>query len=416
MTVEGPATSDRDAPTTIRRAAGREIVRSTENIPSEAMPEAMPVDIASPELDTAGAVPGDAVAAIVYTAGSTGRPKGVVLRHRHFLAIARTLVQIVGMDAAHRDLILSPMTHSGGWQRVTSTLMAGGCVVIPGGTLTVPAILQSVVDHGVTAFFAAPPILRTILMSPSGKVAAALAGLRSIETASAPLSPDEVERLLALLPGTNLFVQYGLTECSRAMILDARDRPDKRRTVGTATPGVTVAIADESGRILGSGQEGEIVLRAEQCADRYWRQAVAGAERFRDGWLRTGDFGILDDEGYLTFLGRRDDMINCGGHSYFPKEVEAELGVPPGVKDILIAGVPDPQKILNHVPWAFVVPAREGEFSAQELLAWARARLPAHMVPRRVVVIPALPLTTTGKPSRRLAVERYGPAATAGAG
>lgn len=368
-----------------------------------------------PSSSRAGRAPGtsatgpESPAAILYTAGSTGRPKGVVLKHRQFLAIAETLSSVIGMHADHRDLILSPMTHSGGWQRVTSTLRSGGCVVVPEGTITVPLILETVRTRDVTAFFATPPLLRAIMMSPPEKVQRALGTLASIETASAPLGSQELARLMALLPSTRIFVQYGLTECSRALMFDTRAFPDKLHTVGRPTHGVSVAVAGEDGRFLEADREGEILLSAPQCAEGYWNRPELDHERFREGWLLTGDYGKLDSDGFLSFCGRRDDMINCGGHSFFPAEVEMELGTHETVRDYLIAGVPDPQKLLHQVPWVFVVPHDPERWSSEEFLGWARGRLPAHKVPRRVVVVPALPATATGKPSRRMAVQMYGP-------
>jgi long-chain acyl-CoA synthetase len=357
------------------------------------------------------AVPPRADAAILFSAGSTGRPKGAVLGHDQFLAIARTLVRIVGMGPRHRELVLSPMTHSGGWQRVTATLLAGGCVFVFEGTLSIPAVLEEVERHAITGFFAAPPLLRVLLRTREEKARRALRTLRSIESASAPLLPGELERLLRLLPGTSLFFQYGLTECSRAFILDARAHPDRLDTVGLPTPGVRARIVDEAGRRVPAGQEGEIILRAPQRARRYWGRAALTRDRMRGGWLRTGDFGSLDRDGFLRYLGRRDDRINCGGFSFFPAEVERELGGVDGVRDYLVAGVPDPQGVLQDVPWAFVVPETPASWSADILMKRARERLSPHMVPRRVVVVPEIARTPGGKPSRRLTVLRYGPGA-----
>lgn len=348
-------------------------------------------------------------AVILYTAGSTGRPKGVVLEHGQLLAIADTLVSVIGMNPDHRDLILSPMTHSGGWQRVTSTFRSGGCVVLPSGAITVPLILETVRTRNVTGFFATPPLLRAILMSPAEKVARSLEGLGSIETASAPFGSQEMGRLVSLLPHTKIFMQYGLTECSRALMFEASERPDKLHTVGRPTRNVSVIVAGEDGARLETGAEGEILLAAPQCAKRYWNKPDLDRERLRNGWLATGDFGKLDADGFLALSGRRDDMINCGGHSYFPAEVEMELGPYDAAREYMIAGVPDPQKLLHQVPWAFLVPRDPREWSSERFLAWAKAKLPAHKVPRRAVMVPSLPSTPTGKQSRRVLVQMYGP-------
>ena len=260
------------------------------------------------------------------------------------------------MDQDHRELILSPMTHSGGWQRVTSTLLSGGCIVLPQGLLTVTAILEDIQRFGVRGFFTTPPLIRSLLQTPPENIRNMAQSCRSIEIASAPLSPEELDLLLGLFPGANVFFQYGLTECSRALILDARSHPDKLHTVGRPTQGVKVAISGPDGQLLGPNEEGEILLRAGRRMGSYWEDPEHNQEKMQNGWFRTGDFGFIDEDGFVAYRGRRDDMINCGGYSYFPAEVENELGQPEGVKEYLIAGVPDPQKVLTHVSWAFVVP------------------------------------------------------------
>lgn len=368
----------------------------------------------APAHDGAGALPdvaGAAPAVILFSAGSTGRPKGALLEHRQLLRIARTLVEVVGMDREHVDLVLSPMTHSGGWQRVTSTMLAGGRVVIASTPVAVPTILEDVRESGVRAFFAAPPLLRALMSAAPERVRRACATLRSIESASAPLSPEELDRLMSLLPDIDVYFQYGLTECSRACILDARAHPDKLHTVGLPTAGVEVSIADDDGRTLPTGVKGEVRLAAEQRADRYWNRPDLDREKFDGPWLRTGDVGSLDAQGFLTYHGRRDDMINCGGLSYFPAEVERELGPVEGVAEYLVAGVPDPRGILGAIPWIFVVPETPEAWSSATLMAQARNRLPPHMVPRRVVTIPSMPLIASGKPNRRRVVEEWGPQA-----
>jgi len=125
--------------------------------------------------------------------------------------------------------------------------------------------------------------------------------------------------------------------------------------------------------------------------------------------LLTGDFGRLDEEGFLTLLGRKDDMINCGGHSFFPAEVEVDLGRIPGVSSYLVAGVPDPAGLMTDVPWLFAVADPDSECSSAIVIRIARERLSSQMIPRQVVWIDQIPLTASGKPNRRQTVELYGP-------
>ncbi len=348
-------------------------------------------------------------ALILFSAGSTGLPKAVTLQHNHLMNIAKTLSEIIGMDSSHRDLVLCPMTHSGGWQRVTSTLLTGGCVVIPEGFITVTAVLEDIQNFGITGFFSTPPLIRSLLQSDPEKIKSMTRNFRSIEIASAPLSSSEIKKLLEYFPTANVFFQYGLTECSRALILNSRENLNKLHTIGQVTHGVEIAIADENGIFLDANQEGEILLRASDRIGQYWNNEELNDNKFRDGWLLTGDFGYVDEDHFVVYKGRRDDMINCGGFSFFPAEVENEFGILDGVKEYLVAGVADPQKVLNQIPWIFIVPHDPGKWSLKQFLSFARKKLPAHMVPRHVEIISEIPRTPTGKPNRRITVQKYGP-------
>ncbi len=347
-----------------------------------------------------------AVAMIRFSSGSTGRPKGALLSHGQLLWSARTLSEVFGLGSTHRELLLASMAYSGAWQRLVATFHAGGCAILFQGPPAVPAILEEIRQRQAEGFYTPPPLVRMLLRDDPERVRKAMAGCRTLEIGSAPLNAAELEQLLALLPGARIFVHYGMTECSRAVILNARAHPERLHTVGRPAPGVEVRVVDARGRDLPAGRAGEIFVRGPQLALGYLNGI--GGQAFRDGWLASGDHGMLDEAGFLTFLGRADDRINCGGHSFFPAEAEAELGPVAGVRALLVAGVPDPRGVLEQVPWAFVVPDGVREWSPASLLKQARSRLPAHMVPRGVTLLEELPLTASGKPDRRGVLEHYG--------
>ncbi|MGH7327238.1 MAG: class I adenylate-forming enzyme family protein, partial [Polyangiaceae bacterium] len=214
---------------------------------------------------------GDDDAVILFSSGSTGRPKGVILKHRHLLANVENLSTVFRLDRAHRDLIIAPMAHSDGLQRVLSTLFAGGTVVAPTRPLATNAILEFLPKHAVTGFFMPPPLLRLLWRSAPEAFREGTKTLRSIEFGSAPITTAELERLLVEIPSAGIFLHYGLTECSRAIILDARAHSDKLGTVGRPAPGVEIRICDPNGTDLRTGQEGEIWLRGRQLTQGYWK-------------------------------------------------------------------------------------------------------------------------------------------------
>lgn len=352
-------------------------------------------------------LPDQQIAFIRFTSGSTGHAKGVEITHAQQLWTARTLSEHFGLGADHRELVLVSMALSGGWQRVAATLYAGGCVIIVDKPLSVGDLLNTVVATQATGFFTPPPLVRMLLASPADRVRDALQACNTIEIGSAAVTADELRVLITLLPDTEIYFHYGLTECSRAVILDTASHPDRLATVGRPVPGVEIRIVDDLGCEVSAGRGGQILLRGPQLTSGYWQQPELNHERFVDGWLATGDYGSLDDAGFLSLRGRHDDLINCGGHCYFPDEVENALGTPAGIEQYLIAGIPDPRGVLQDIPWAFVVPVDIDGWSPKEFLALARTHLPAHMVPRQVVVLSSLPLTPSGKPDRRETVRLY---------
>jgi acyl-CoA synthetase (AMP-forming)/AMP-acid ligase II len=360
-----------------------------------------PPDAGLPDVDP------DAVAVILFSSGSTGRPKGVVLTHQHLVATARTLSSVFRLDAAHRDLIIAPMCHSDGWQRVAATLFAGGCVVSSQRSLSPADVLELLSSRDISGCFLPTPVLRLLLRGSPELIQSVLHTMRSLELGSTPITAQELTRVADQAPDSRLFFHYGLTECSRAVILDVREHPGKLATVGRAAPGVEIRICDSHHHPVGVGETGEIMLRGPQQSEGYWGRRDLNEEKFFDGWLLTGDFGSLDADGFLTLLGRRDDMVTSAGYHFFPAEVETELGPVPGVIDYLVAGVSSQSGLLDQLLWAFVVPADPGHWVPQTLLALARRRLPSHMRPRRVVTVPALPLTPSGKPDRAMAVHLY---------
>ena len=348
-------------------------------------------------------------ALILFSSGSTGTPKGAILTHKQLLKIANTLSEIIGMDAFHREYLIAPLTHSGGLQRVTSTLLSGGCLVFPSSLISIPTLITDMEEFSINGFFSSPPMIKMLLKMNPNRIKNKIFKLKSIEIASAPLTSSEISMLLKLFPKANVFFQYGLTECSRALILDSRKYPDKLHTVGKPTDGVQVKIADADGNRMPIDKQGEIQLKAVQLTNGFWGNPDEYESKIRKGWFSTGDIGTEDAEGFITYCGRVDDLINCGGNSYFPAEVEIEVRGLPGIKDFMVAGVPDPQNILTQIPWIFIVPENPDSWDMMSFRSHLHKSLPSHMMPRKIVIVPKIPLTDSGKPSRKIAIKQYGP-------
>lgn len=344
-------------------------------------------------------------AVIMFSSGSSGRPKGVILKHRNLFQSASNVSSVMNFSDKHKELVINPMCHSGGWQRIPATLIVNGSIHIYDGLLSIIGILEDIKKYEITGFFSTPPILRALLNIKKDTVSENVKSIKILEIGSASFSEVEIENLQKIFKNANIFIHYGLTESSRAFILDTNKYPNKLKTVGKESPTVKSQIVDENFNFLPKNNSGQIIIKGNQTTENYWN--LYEEEKFRDGWLLTGDYGVIDDDGFLTYLGRKDDMINFGGFHFFPDEVEKELGPIEGVKKYTISGVKDLKGVMGQVPAAFVVPEDPDNWTQKNFIINAKKSLPSHMIPRHVIQVPDLPLTSSGKVDRKNTVLLY---------
>jgi acyl-coenzyme A synthetase/AMP-(fatty) acid ligase len=301
------------------------------------------------------------------------------------------------------------MNHTDGWQRVSSALYAGASLIIYEGLLSVAGWIDDVQRFKISSFYTPPPFLHHLLKADHNDIKEMTTTLRSIEIGSAPVSPDRINQLANLFPGVTIYVHFGLTESSRATLLNATARSDKLHTVGTACPNVEIAIRDDQGKIQTRSGKGEILLRGMQSSRYYWQRDDLNQQRILQDWLLTGDYGELDSDGYLLYQGRKDDMINFSGFHYFPAEAELELKQVPGVERYVFCGIPDEHGIHQHLPCAFFQPEPGAQVAdaGRTLLTLSRQHLLPHMVPRKVIPVTEIALTSSGKPNRRQLIKDY---------
>ncbi len=376
-----------------------------EPIPCQAEPAAASIacPVATGAAFDAQRIDPSAPALILYTSGTTGAPKGVTLSHANLLANARAVVSYLRLDAGDSVLGVLPFYYAYGASVLHTHLLSGACVVIAPNLLFPHLLMETVARERITGLSGVPSTF-ALLLDRLDLREYDLSSLRYLTQAGGAMSKALTRRLRATLPGPQLFVMYGQTEAtSRLTWLPPHQLDAKPGSAGIPLPGVCLRIVDEDGGEAPPGIEGEVQVRGPNVMLGYWNAPEATAAVLRDGWLRTGDIGRVDADGFLYLAGRRSDMIKTGAHRVHPCDVEEVIAEIPGVAESAVVGVDD--DTLGQTIKAYVVmdpPPREDAFGRLELAikAHCRARLAQYKIPRHIAFVDALPRTASGKVRR----------------
>ena len=344
---------------------------------------------------------GDDLLAIFYTGGTTGRSKGVMLSHAGLVANCTAMRDFGLFPEGCRALIVPPLFHLAAAAVLTTTMLAGATAVIAPGFDPV-GTLELIADTGVTDALLVPTMIQMMLDAP-GFDPVRLADVRTIMYGASPMPEATLDRIMAAAPHIDFVQAYGMTEVScTATLLGAdfhrgahRDA-GRHRGAGQAIAVAEVAIVDESGAVLPTGEVGEILVRGPGVMLGYWNQPEATAQALRGGWMHTGDGGRLDELGILYVVDRMKDMIVSGGENIYSVEVEGALSLHPGVAQVAVIAVPDDR--WGERVHAVVVPRADAALTEQALTAHCRARIAAYKCPRSFEFRgSSLPLSAAGK-------------------
>jgi amino acid adenylation domain-containing protein len=348
------------------------------------------------------------LAMLVYTSGSTGYPKGVMMTHQNVVAAATSITTY--LENTPDDIILSvlPISFDYGLYQVLMSIKVGATLVLEKSFAFPQVILQRMKDERVTGFPLVPTMAALLLQMKNLK-AGDFPDLRYITNTAAALPPAHILKLQELFPAAKLFSMYGLTECKRCTYLPPEELKRRPGSVGIAIPGTEAYIVDDSGEYVPHGEVGELVIRGAHVMKGYWENEEATRRALKPGlfaWekvLYTGDLFRADAEGFLYFVGRKDDIIKCRGEKVSPKEVENVLYALDGIREAVVIGVPDP--ILGSAIKAVVSLGAGSNLPERAIIAHCAAHLEDFMVPKFVVIRDVLPKTDSGKLSRRLVAE-----------
>lgn len=350
---------------------------------------------------TTSARPADA-AWLIYTSGTTGRPKGAVLTHANTMQSIDGVAEAWEITESSVVYVPYPTFHLTGIGWVLKTLRSGGTVV-QRSRFDIDDLLDSVGRDGVTNTLLIPTVLSIVLNSPRA-TPERLASLRSVVYGVEPMTDALLERAAELMPNCRFIHVYGMTEsCGQATFLSWEERlasPERARSCGRAYPWIEMRIVDPETLVeLPAGVAGEVWLRGPNVMPGYFaNEAATLAAITSDGWLRTGDGGLVDDEGYLVLTARLNDMIISGGENIYPAEVENTLIRHDAVREVGVVGVSD--EGWGERVCAFVVCHPGRDLSAEELIAFAREDLAHYKCPSMVIFVDELPKTPSGKLQR----------------
>ena len=354
-----------------------------------------------------GPLPADSgdgdLAMIIYTSGSTGRPKGVMMTHASMDAVSASIT--LYLENTAEDVVLSvlPLSFTYGLHQLIAAVRVGATLVLEKSFAFPHALFETARAHGVTVLPLVPTMAAIIVAMKEGT---ALPTLRALTNAAAPLPPVHLQALRSLFPGARLYSMYGLTECARAAYLPPEELDRRPDSVGKAIPGTEVFVVDEAGLPVGPGTVGELVVCGPHLMQGYWENPEATEAALRQGplpegkRLHTGDLFRRDAEGFLYFVGRKDDMLKIRGEKVAPRQVEAVLCACPGVMEAVVFAVPD--EILGATLRAVVV-ASDPAPTERAVIRHCARHLADFMVPKAVEFRTDLPRTASGKVIRRLA-------------
>jgi long-chain acyl-CoA synthetase len=384
---------------------GRAVIRVEATDPrGGAIPWVVPGLESGPDsrrLPRPGRVCPDTPLVLLRTSGSTSRPRRVLLRHRNALASSRAHRASVSHGPDEVSLVALPMSF--GYCHTTQLIAqvdAGGTLTLLPGTFLPRTFGEAVATAEATTTTLVPSMLTLLARSLSqARSGAELSSLRSIVFGGAPVEPEILDSLCTRLPHVELIQTYGQTEAGpRIATLRAADARHRHGSVGRAVPGMRIVVQSATGEPLQPGQVGEIVVKGDGVMSSYFRDPAATAAVLRDGWLRTGDLGRLDDEGFLWLAGRLRNLIITAGRNVIAEEVEAYLRQVPGVADAAVVGEPD--ELRGESVHALVVRCAGAAPSARDVRAFLAPRLDRYKLPRRVTFVARLPRTPNGKIDR----------------
>jgi len=356
---------------------------------------------------------------LMYTSGTTGRPKGVPLRHNAFVAYVLDNVDPASPDIKERNLLTVPLYHVAGIQAMLAAIYGGRTLVLM-RQFEVKEWMATIQKEQATRAMIVPTMLKRVIDDPDFSKYN-LSSLKVITYGAAPMPFEVISKAIKVMPWARFINAFGQTETASTIttlgpedhIIEGTEEEQQKKlkrltsSIGKPLSDVEVKIVDDEGRALPTLEVGEILARGPRVMTGYWKDEQKTSQVMTsDGWLRTGDLGWMDEEGYIYLAGRADDMIIRGCENISPEEVEEVLHSHPKIEEAAVIGVSDPE--WGQEPRAVVVLKKGEKATSEEIIEHCRSKLAGFKRPRSVVFIEALPRSAMGKVLRKKLREQYG--------
>lgn len=340
---------------------------------------------------------GGDVADLLFTTGTTGLPKGVALTFANQMAAAENINTFIGNTADDVEMLALPISHSFGLGRLRCIFAKGATLVMLGSFASMKKFFGEMERCHVTGFGMVPASWSYILKMSGEKIGQYAGQLKYIEIGSAFMPLENKQKLMNLLPKTHICMHYGLTEASRSAFISFHDDTIHLMSAGKASPNTEVAVFSEQGERLRANEDGEICVKGGHVCSDYWGMPKkVFMQDFFDGYFRTGDWGHLDEDGYIHLVSRKKEIINVGGKKVSPIEVEEHLNEIDGIEESACIGVHD--DVLGEVVKAFCVCTKEVDFEEVKKILFKK--IETYKIPAFFEKIESLPKTQNGKIQR----------------
>lgn len=354
------------------------------------------------------------MAAILYTSGSTGKPKGVVLSHRNIVTGAKSVSEYLNISSEDRILAVLPFSFDYGLNQLTTSLLKGACCVLLDYLLP-RDVINALVTENITGLAAVPPLWAQLANQEWPETIDD--HLRYMTNSGGKMPKSVLSAIRGKVPNSRFFLMYGLTEAFRSTYLPPEQIDERPDSMGKAIPNAEILVVREDGSLCTAHEPGELVHRGSLVAMGYWNDPAKTAERFKPtpGQLKelpltevavwSGDTVTMDEEGYLYFVGRKDDMIKSSGYRVSPTEIEEVIYVSGMVKEAAAIGIEHEE--LGQAILVVVSVEDRDKFNEQTLVTLCKAQLPNFMVPAKIEVLPTLPKNPNGKIDRKALAQQF---------